>query len=257
VAKRIGVISHLYAQPLFSGFKGREHPLFLAVEESPAQLAIKLRQKDLDGAFLSPIDYAKDYSMYRIVPEVAAISEGESGAIMLFFNENLARINTLAVHPENVSEIVLASIVLSEKFDIKPKIIPIIQGIEAGLQQADAFLAVGDEAFNLKDRTNKMDLVDEWKDITDLPYVHGVWVAREDALTKEEIKSLIEMGKNGASMLNENSAVESQDSLMQFRYDLDENASSSLTEFFRMAYYHGILKDLPDVKFFHMDNNNS
>ena len=206
---------------------------------------------------MSPIDYAKDYSMYRIVPEVAAISEGESGAIMLFFNENLARINTLAVHPENVSEIVLASIVLSEKFDIKPKIIPIIQGIEAGLQQADAFLAVGDEAHNSKDRTNKMDLVDEWKDITDLPYVHGVWVAREDALTKEEIKSLIEMGKNSASMLNENSAVESQDSLMQFRYDLDENASSSLTEFFRMAYYHGILKDLPDVKFFHMDNNNS
>ncbi len=95
-----------------------------------------------------------------------------------------------------------------------------------------------------------MDLVDKWKDITDLPCVHGVWVAREDALTKEEIKSLIDVGKKDASMLNENSAVESQDSLMQFRYDLDENASSSLTEFFRMAYYHDILKDLPDVKFF-------
>ncbi len=199
---------------------------------------------------MSPIDYAKDYSMYRIVPGVAAISEGESGAIMLFFNENLARINTLAVHPGSVSEIVLASIVLSEKFDIRPKIIPIMQGVEAGLQKADAFLAIEDEVFNLKDRTNKMDLVDEWMDITDLPYVHGVWVAREDALTKEEIKSLIDVGKKGASMLNENSAVESQDSLLQFRYDLDGNASSSLTELFRMAYYHGILKDLPDVKFF-------
>ncbi len=201
---------------------------------------------------MSPIDYAKDYSMYRIVPEVGAVSEGESGAIMLFFNENLARINTIAVHPENVSEIVLASIVLSEKFDIKPKIIPIIQGVEAGLQQADAFLAVGDEAFNLKDRTNKMDLVDEWMDITDLPYVHGIWVAREDALIKEEIKSLIEMGKKGAAMLNEDSAVESQFPLLQFSYDLDDNASSYLTEFFRMAYYHGILKDLPDIKFFEL-----
>ncbi len=216
--------------------------MFELIEESSAQLAIKLREKNLDGAFLSPIDYAKDYSMYRIVPEVGAVSVGESGTILLFFRENIARINTLAVNPGDTSEIVLASIILREKYDTKPKIIPTTQSLEDALKKADAFLAVGDEALRLKDKTNKMDLVEEWKDITELPYVYGIWVSREGSFTKEETEILINSGKQ----VNDIGA----EGITQFRYNLDDIAVKALGEFFRMAYYHGILKDIPDVKFF-------
>jgi predicted solute-binding protein len=216
--------------------------LFELIEESSAQLAIKLREKKLDGAFLSPIDYAKDYSMYRIVPEVGVTSEGESGTILLFFRENITRMNTLAVNPHDTSEIVLASIIFQEKYYTKLKIIPTAQSFEDGLKNADAFLAVGDEALRFKDKPNKMDLVDEWEDITELPYVHGIWVSREGSFTKDEIEILINSGKQ----VDETSA----ESVTQFRYNLDDIAVKALGEFFRMAYYHGILKDIPDVKFF-------
>jgi len=242
VPKSIGIISQTYAQPLFNGLKQRDD-LFHLIEDFPTQLAIKLREKKLDGAFLSPIDYAKDYSMYRIIPEVGVVSQGESNTIFLFFRENIRKLETLAFDPNFSSEIVLASIVLSEKFSIKPKLIPFIGDITNAFQKVDALLVVGDEAIKLKENKNKIDLVDEWNDITELPFVHGIWVARENNLNEEERETLISAG-NDIVMKN------IPDNYKNVSYQLDEFAVEALTEFFRMAYYHGILKDIPDVKFF-------
>lgn len=254
MAKRLGIIPHSFAQPLFYGLKKREESPFDIVEESAAQLAIKLRQKELDGAFLSPIDYARDYSIYRIVQDVAAISVGESNSILLFFKENTRQIKTLAFEPSSSSEIVLASIILAEKYNIKVQLIPVATSIDQAMLKADAYLATGDTAHGLKDRTFKIDLVDEWFDITELPFVHGIWVARENALTPEEMKFLIECGRHGS----EEKVMENHFSerLIQFRYDFDEESKISLIEFFRMAYYHGILQDIPDVKFFSSNPQN-
>ncbi|MBI4810146.1 MAG: hypothetical protein HY800_01625, partial [Ignavibacteriales bacterium] len=129
MAKRLGIISHSYAQPLFKGLKQRDDKLFDLIEDSPTQLAIKLREKKLDGAFLSPIDYAKDYAMYRIVPEVGAVSEGETNNVLPFFKENIKKLETLAIDPRFSSEIVLANIILAEKYDTKPKLIPFIADV--------------------------------------------------------------------------------------------------------------------------------
>ena len=38
--------------------------------------------------------------------------------------------------------------------------------------------------------------------------------------------------------------------LSTFSYNLDEVKVSAMGEYFRMAYYLGILNDIPDIKFF-------
>ena len=246
MVKRFGIISHRFAQPLFNGLRTGDKPLFELIEDSEAQLAIKLRGQQLDGAFLSPIDYAKDYSMYRIVPGIGAISERESGLVLLIFKENIREIKTVAIDPNFTSEIVLASLILSEKFDAKPKLIPLVGEPGAALLKAEAVLVVGDAAEQLKTTKNKLDLVDEWFDITELPFVHGMWVSREDRFTKKEIESLTACCKQGTAIppvdIEENSRS-------RIRFDLDETAVTAMNEFFRMAYYHGILQDIPDIKF--------
>jgi predicted solute-binding protein len=244
VAKRLGIIAHRYAQPLFLGLRTCNEPLFDIVEDAAAQLAIKLRQQQLDGAFLSPIDYAKDYSMYRIVPGIGAVSEGESGLVSLVFKEHTREIKTVAIDPSFTSEIVLTSLILSEKFDVKPTFVPFVGGPGAALSKADACLVVGDAAQQLKTATNKLDLVDEWFDITELPYVHGMWVVQDESMTQNEIETLTSCSKSAISPgeIEENSGG-------RIRFNLDETAKEGMNEFFRMAYYHGILKDIPDVKF--------
>jgi predicted solute-binding protein len=241
MAKRIGIVPYRYAGPLLDRLRSRAHPSFELVESSSGELAIQLRQRLLDGAFLSPIDYAREYQMYRMIPRAGIYSAGESGAVLLAFRENVRAITTLAVDPGFSSEIVLAHIVCVEKFDTRPRIIPTTGSVDEMLHHADAALIAGDAALQLRDRANKLDLVDEWTDISDLPFVHGVWVTREEAFTDSEIRLLSESSPDAPSTDNED--------FLSFQYNLTDDAVAGMTEFFRMAYYHGVLKDFPEVRF--------
>ena len=240
-------MSDRIVQPLFRWLK--EENKFILRESNPAELAIKLRQKELDGAFLSPIDFAKDYSMYRIIPRVAAVSRKASGTIILVFKEDTRTIRSIGADPAYGSEIVLASIILAEKFETYPQIIPTSKGPECLNQNADACLVCGNAALKLSGYNNKIDLVDEWYDLTELPYVHGFWVTRENALTKEEIDSIIKSGEDTSTHIIEstNADVQSESSLVSFSFG--EIEIQGVVEFLRMAYYHGILKDIPEVRF--------
>lgn len=243
---RLGIITDSYAKPLFKILREKENQKFIFLENNPAELAIKLRQKELDGAFLSPIDYAKDYSMYKIIPEVAAVSRKESNTVNLIFTRDAHTIKRIGVDPSYASEIVLANIILAEKYEIHAQIVPTTSGISSLGLEVDAFLACGDIVSRLTDYQNKLDLVDEWYDITELPFVHGFWVTREDSLTDEEIGLIIESGKAVYKKMKVSNTNEEH---INFNYFLGEEEIKAVGEFFRMAYYHGILKDIPDIKF--------
>jgi predicted solute-binding protein len=247
VLKRLGIISDRFAQPLYNLL--RKEKKFLLLEDNPAELAIKLRHKELDGAFLSPIDYAKDYAMYRLIPQIAVASRGDSGATLLIFKEDTRMFKKIGVDPSHKSEIVLASIILSEKYEVHPQIIPTNAGLECLNQNVDACLVCGDAVMNLKDHRNKLDLVDEWQDISELPFVHGFWVTREGALTKEEIDSIIRSGEEGTAQVEHSIETDGRGESSLFSYTFGEIEIQAVSEFFRMAYYHGILEDIPEVRF--------
>ena len=256
MAKRLGIIGSLYAQPLFQQLVQQmagASPPFELLKDVPTALALKLRQRQLDGAFLSPIDYARDYSDYGIVPAVGVISEGESGAVGLFFNENLRTVKTIATDASSGSEVILAHLILKEKYNIVPQILAVTGSLDVALTNADAVLAIGDAARTMSQMLNKIDLVDEWTDLTGLPYVHGFWVGRDGMLAPFEISLLVESARSGEKNLEAMGPGPDRDYLAHFEYDLGDQAVESLNEFYRLAYYHGILKDIPEVKFFELE----
>ncbi len=252
---RLGIIDHLYTRPLFHRLveraRGVSPPfdLLRSRQTGTGALALELRQKRLDGAFLSPIDYAKDYAMYRVVQGVGAVSRGDSKTIELLFNENLRRIETLAVDVASTSEIVLAHLIMKEKYGIAPRIVPVSGPGEGSLRKADATLLVGDAALAMERKSNRIDLVDEWMDLTGLPYVHGFWVTREGGLTAAQTTYLIESAEAGKKNIENIIPPADLEYFGQFEYDLSDEALDSVGELFRMAYYHGILKDIPNVTF--------
>jgi len=247
VAKRLGIVSDRYAKPLFDPLK--EEKKFILQEGFPAELAIRLRHKELDGAFLSPIDFAKNYSSYRILPEIAAVSERDSGAVLLIFREDGRSIKKIGVNPAFESEIVLASVIFTEKYEIHPGIVPSRNGIACIDLNADAYLACGKEAQESGGYTNKIDLVDEWYDVTELPYVHGFWAIREGSLERGDIDMIIKAGKEGAGKGGGADSRGAGSGAGRFRYSLGEHEIYALNEFYRMAYYHGIIRDIPDLRF--------
>ena len=234
----LGVPTFLYAQPLWKPFQ--QHDGYSIRQDSSAQLALQLRNRTLDAALLSPIDYAKDYAEYRIVPRVGVSSKGETGTVLLLFPKGLKSIRTIAVDPSSTSEIVLCRIVLTEQYDISPTFVPVPGKLVAPHEGTDATLLVCERPFDVP---GYLDLVGEWTDMTELPYVHSFWASREDDLSPRDIRLMIEGGGEANAVMT---ALDGEES---FRYSFGGEETEGLWEFLRMAYYHGILQDIADVKF--------
>ena len=235
----LGVPPHRFARPLWEPL--RQHTGYSLQEDSPTKLAIQLRNHEIHSALLTPIDYARDYAIYRIAPRAGIASRGESRAITLSFTKGLRSIRTIAVEATSTSEIVLCQLVLAEKYDIHPTFLPLNAHLVKPYSQSDATLFSGDVQLS---PTESLDLVDEWTDMTNLPYIHTMWVSRDTDLSPTDIERLIEAAVQ---------AEQKKNGTTPFIYVLNEKALDGLSEFLRMAYYHGILQDIADVKFHSFD----
>jgi chorismate dehydratase len=259
--KRLGVPGSLFTLPLTAPLRNASG--FQLAVDAPARSALRLRDHDLDAVLLSPIDFARDSSFYHVVPAVAASSQSANSAITLYFKEGLHEISTIAVDPALTSEIILAKIILAEEFDLSPQIVPFQGPLEMMLGKADAALLSGDGSLReVSIRRNVLDLVEAWVEMTDLPFVHYFWCAREQDLTESEVQALQGAREEGAAMIEEIVADAASHSLSSipaaslktyletFSYDLAQDAEEGLKEFLRYAYYHGVLPDVPDIRMF-------
>jgi chorismate dehydratase len=225
---------------------------FEIVLDAPASLAQRLEHRGLNGALLSPIDYARNASEYLIVPGAAVSSQTGNESIVIHFRQGVRAVKTLAVQPVSASDIILAKILLAERFDIEPRIMPLAGNLEAMLARADAALLAGDAALgSVRERPEALDLVEEWIAATDLPYVHGFWCAREKMLTEPE-RTLL--GGLGTGPDGPAPGAEGPSPFDLFSYDFPDNVQEGIREFLRYAYYHGILPDVPDLRFFGSDD---
>lgn len=264
--KRLGIPGALFTFPLTASL--RDAGGFRLAIDAPARNALRLRERNLDAALLSPVDFARDSSAYRVVSGVAASSQSANSSITLHFREGLHDITTLAADPALTSEIVLSKIILAEEFDLSPKIVPFQGPLDVMLGKADAALLSGDSSLReAAIHRDVVDLVEAWTEMTDLPFVHCFWCAREEDLSENEVHTLQEARDKGTGMIDDIVADATTHSLIPasaatlkayletFSYDFSQDAEEGLKEFLRYAYYHGVLPDVPDVRWFGADGD--
>ncbi len=267
VKKKIGVIPIVSARPLVYGLgdAGSSFELEFAHQSS---IAAKMRQGSLDVAFLSPIDYALNSSDYSIVPGIGVSSATANRSLLLAFKQGLRRIERVAISNVSTSEVLIARFILAENYEVNPTFVPIPPRpsltVETMLTRADAALIAGDESALKGDSIKSaFDLTEEWQTLSNLPFVHGFWVVRHNMLTKNELRALRESKERGVSEL-EVIATETADRfgvavervaeyLATLVFDLDEEDVKSLREFFRMAFYHGVIGEVPELKFLQIE----
>jgi chorismate dehydratase len=264
----VGAPEASWLKPLTYGVPGSSGEVQVLVD-FPAQLALTLqkRTEPLRCAFLSPIDYARHGGDYLIVPGASVASSGPSNTIKLFINPSVKNIDRMAVDIRVTSEIILAKILLAEKFPNlssdtrKLEFLPMLANRDEMLRKADAALVVNFHPEPQKaDDPFSLDLVDEWSDLTGLPYVHGLWVGHDEPEAEQVAQMLLRSKELGVSHLEQIAQKLSRDRHVvlsecrkyfgAFRYQLGEEEQESLSEFIRFAYYHGVLPDVPDLNFY-------
>ncbi len=288
---RYGIPYYFYTKPLTYRLEQDLENVDLHVDLS-SQNAVRLKSNELDVALLSPIDYARNSSQYRIVPNICVSSKVGNRTVLLHFRKGLRKINTVAADIGLTSELVLAKIILTEKYNTSPQFIPMIPlspnaavgsrcsgsrkaghaekrhnvvagwpDVPAMLKKADAALIVGGPfVARSVDSECTIDLVEEWDDLTDLPYVLALWISRMDTLNPTNLYSLKHSLEEGLRHLDEIalSAAEEQpieaeeykSHLAPFKFTLDEGAIDSLSEFYRYAFYYGMIGEVPEIRFY-------
>jgi len=267
----LGIPEASYLQPLLYGLERPDSPVELLVN-IPAEIAIKLRERveNLRCAFLSPIDYARHGADYRIVPDVSVSSSTRTDTIQLFVKSEARNIRSLAVDVRVTSEIILAKIILTEKFpnlasvEEPLQIVPMAPNLREMLRKADAALVVNLHPHQeAAEEPFVLDLVEEWKDLTGLPYVHGFWVGHESPESEALVSALLRAKQKGLEHLlqlaehlaqRRNLSVErTAQYLSSFSYSFGQDEQEGLSEFIRYAYYYGVLPDVPEINFFEED----
>lgn len=265
----VGISEALHLRPLVEGLAAPEAPCAL-YRDIPAQLSVMMSQRipplEAGCAFLSPIDYARHAGDYRIVPGVCAASATATRTIQLAVRQDVSSVSRVAIDLRVTSEIVMLNIILKEKYsDLArtakgPELVAAPGRLEEKLAKADAALIVhlGADLPRSPD-VFALDLVEEWVDLTDLPYPHGFWVGHDDAVTEALVAALTDARAAGQSNLDMIAEAVSRTSgsppdqitsyLSDFSYELDDAVQDGISEFFRYAYYHGVLGDIPDLKF--------
>lgn len=262
----VGITESLPLYPLIYGLVENKFEYNFQISAgSLSENVHRLREGEIEIALISSLDYALNKETWNIIPGLCLSSPGEIKHIQLFFKKGLKDIHSVAVNRQATSEKVLLQILMKEKFMISPEYIVMDGDVDKMLSKADAVLAVGENALkNYTTHSNRLDLAEEWHDLTGFPFVNAFWAGREHTVFEEDIKNIqlsFDLGKKNLQKIAEEYAKNHSEDWIFYHDYLTRNLSFSLTEreeeglneFFHYAFFYGFSEYIPDLLYYNFD----
>jgi chorismate dehydratase len=251
---RLGAVDYLNARPLVYGLELRSD-LFSLRFDVPSKCAALLHEGSIDVGMIPSIEYERGRD-YRIVPGLGIISDGPVASVALFTTRPLDTVRSIAADTSSRTSYALLKILCVERFGIDPDFQPMAPDPESMLHRCDAALLIGDPALFLDHQrlgANKIDLGEEWKALTSLPFVWALWAGRRSALSTEAVDALIvardrglaasdviataycgaDRADLGRSYLRDN-----------IQYTLGSREQAGLMKYYELAEFHGVINAL-------------
>lgn len=181
-APRVGAVSYLNARPLYHQIE-RFAPGALLSLDHPSRLAERLARGELDVALIPSVEYLRGAVAhgYRIVPGIAIAAKGPVRSVKLYSRVPFREIERLALDEGSRTSQALCRVWLDAAQGVRPpRIEPLPIGVSALESTADAVLVIGDRAMREPEApfAHSVDLAEAWYDLTGLPFVFALWVAR-------------------------------------------------------------------------------
>ncbi|MBC8107122.1 MAG: menaquinone biosynthesis protein [Anaerolineae bacterium] len=171
----VGSVSFLNARPLIYGLESADD-LKLSLDV-PAKLLEGLRSERYAVALLPVVDYQRMENLC-IVPSGGIGCDGPTMTVRLFSQQPIRETRVLACDPDSHTSVALARIILSERFGISPEFIDLQDSCGGA---GEARLLIGDKVVCEEPAgfEHQLDLGAAWKEMTGLPFVFAVWIARQ------------------------------------------------------------------------------
>ena len=257
---RLGAVDYLNARPLVFGLELRTDQFSLRFDV-PSKCAALLHEGSIDVGMIPSIEYERGRG-YRIVPNVGIISDGPVASVALFSKTPIDRIRSIAADTSSRTSYALLRILCLERFGIDPDFQPMPPDAAEMLRRCDAALIIGDPALFLDHErlgVEKIDLGEQWRSLTSLPFVWAFWAGRRDGLSQAAVSTLIAARDNGvahsdqvaAAYCGPERAQRGQSYLREnIQYTLGEREEAGLMKYYELAEQSGVVNSLVPPMFY-------
>ncbi len=262
---KFGFHDFLNAQPLLIPLRERESQLGVTmVTGSPAELAERLKDGELDLAMIPAIEYLKDSEQYRLLPGISVASRGPVGTVLFASHKPLAEVQSVALDARSRTSAALLLILFGEVFPWNVFLEPTDPDPQEMLKGHDAALVIGDAAFHLRSAYPHLeiyDLSEKWFEQTGKMFVHAVVAVRRDIeLDPNFLITLQEAKEEGLSRLESIARAGSEHSGLTYEtcldylsskiiYDLGQEELIGLQHFRDVCFDKGLLEHKAMIKF--------
>lgn len=191
---RLGTVPYLNAEPLTAALREQDAALLVGDPTQlralvPSRLLETLRAGELDAALVS-VGGVLAHPELRMVPGIGVVSRGPVRSIQLYCRVPIRQVRRVALDASSRSAVLLARLLLTERWGLRPEFVTLPPDLPAMLAEADAALLIGNPALCANHALatgrywklrleEQYDLGEEWDRLTGLPFVYAVWALPE------------------------------------------------------------------------------
>jgi chorismate dehydratase len=237
-------VQYLNSKPLIHAYDG---PVAF---DHPSGLARDLVAGQLDVA-LVPTFEALRHPHYTLAEGVGIASDGPVYSVFLAHRGPLENVRSIALDPASLTSVHLLQVLLREYHGLCPELLP----VSAFPAQTDAVLLIGNQAIDFRDQDagahQILDLGEEWRRCTGLPFVFAPWLLRpglpQTATVADDLRALKAVG---CSQLDAIIRAEPRDPAFTRRYlteyirfDLGDGEKQGIAKYRELLAKHGFIGD--------------
>jgi chorismate dehydratase len=263
---RLGRIPWINCYPIYGAVdRGLVPVAAKLVSGTASELNDLLAVGELDVSVVSAVEYARNAAAYHLLPDLAISCDGPVRSVLLFSRRPVTELDgaTVLRTASSRTSVLLLELLCRHRWRVAPGYAT-VRAETADLETLsalphDAVLVIGDAALALTARhayPHVLDLGEEWKRWTGLPFVFAVWAARRgsDAAAVTVLhRRLLESRAWGLAHLDALAADAAantglpRETCRAYLGDLDYALSyrhlAGLTDFFRRLAMDGLVPD--------------
>ena len=238
MTKRLGSVPYLNSAPLTFGIEDQTEFL------PPSQLAKRLRAGDFAAGLVS-ITEVLHHDLYYVLDGVAVACDGPVKSVFLAYKKSLDEVDVIHCDAASLSSLNLLKVILAHH-GLSPRLEPFDDYSRA--EEQSAILLIGNPGIDFLRSSHEhqiLDLGQEWKEITGLPFVFAVWAIRRDQSDSDLNRMLFQAKKEGKANLtdiiknNTDFDFDFRDSYLReyIKFELGESEKEGVLEFVRRLRY--------------------
>ena len=286
---RISIVEFLNTAPLVWGFTdgpfvGRYDPSFAV----PSQCAQDLRAGRADVGIIPAIEYQRMENVVAL-PGMAVAAKNEVRSILVISKVPIEQARSFALDTNSRSSVGLVRLLCRRHWNIAPEFIDLAPDPDEMLGRADAALIIGDPALRLRLQVDALeekvpqgeaccdgnpgeypvkdvqmlfvyDVAQQWREMTGLPCVLAIWVARRGAVTPKIVADfqasreyglahIGEIAEGAALKLNLDPRALERYLTQNIDYSLDEKNLAGLKLYYEECARAGLIPRVREIEF--------